>query len=179
MPAIKNTIEQMQDIAKHRGGKCLSDYYEYNYVPLRWECSKGHQWNAVPYSVKRGTWCPICAPKRQPKFSIVDVRKLAVARGGRCVSSEYHKTTDSLLWECAKGHQWEAAFCDVKRRTWCPVCHNLSKMLDLSYAKEIAEENLGKCLSSEYKGAKEKLFWECERGHRWYATFSNVKDNGS
>ena len=31
-----------------------------------WECSKGHQWNAMPIKVKNeGTWCPFCARNRK------------------------------------------------------------------------------------------------------------------
>lgn len=32
---------------------------------LIWQCKKGHTWEAIPNSVKRGTWCLICAFNRQ------------------------------------------------------------------------------------------------------------------
>jgi hypothetical protein len=56
----KLTIDEMQQIAKEKDGKCLSTEYINIHTHLLWECSNGHKWKAIPKSVKRGTWCPIC-----------------------------------------------------------------------------------------------------------------------
>jgi len=55
------TIEEMQEIAHSRGGKCLSTHYKNSATKLLWECELGHTWSAVPSSIKMGTWCPSCA----------------------------------------------------------------------------------------------------------------------
>ena len=55
------TIEQMQALAQQRNGVCLSIRYVNNQTKLRWRCSEGHEWEAVPNSVKIGTWCPRCS----------------------------------------------------------------------------------------------------------------------
>ena len=55
------TIEEMKSIAEGRGGKCLSDTYVNAQRNLLWECAEGHQWKAIPNSIKRGSWCQICA----------------------------------------------------------------------------------------------------------------------
>lgn len=55
----------MQEIAKKRGGKCLSKVYKNARTKLRWECAKGHAWESVPYIVKKGSWCRICAFKNR------------------------------------------------------------------------------------------------------------------
>ena len=57
----KGTIKEMQRIARKRGGKCLSDTYVNNQTKLLWECAAGHQWEAIPNSIKSGTWCTHCA----------------------------------------------------------------------------------------------------------------------
>ena len=54
----------MKDIAKSRNGKCLSPIYKNARTKLLWECAEGHQWEAVPDSVKRGSWCPKCSYKK-------------------------------------------------------------------------------------------------------------------
>ena len=54
------SIEEMQDIAKSRGGKCLSKKYINTRTKLKWKCAEGHIWKAVPYAVKQGGWCPTC-----------------------------------------------------------------------------------------------------------------------
>ena len=59
------TIEEMQEIARSRGGKCISKVYVNNREPLLWECSKRHRWNASASNVKtQKTWCRICAGKK-------------------------------------------------------------------------------------------------------------------
>ena len=56
------TIEEMQEIATERGGKCLSTEYVDSGRNLEWVCSEGHTWMATPSSIKHsGSWCSICA----------------------------------------------------------------------------------------------------------------------
>jgi len=60
------TIEEMRELARSRGGRCLSKTYVNNSTPLLWRCAKGHVWRAEPKMVKptrygKGTWCPYCA----------------------------------------------------------------------------------------------------------------------
>jgi hypothetical protein len=57
---VRLTLKEMQNIAKERGGKCLSTEYINNATNLRWECSEGHKWKAKPANIKSGGWCPKC-----------------------------------------------------------------------------------------------------------------------
>ena len=38
----KLTIKDMQELAKARGGKCLSKKYVNGRVKLKWKCAEGH-----------------------------------------------------------------------------------------------------------------------------------------
>ena len=40
--------------------------------------------------------------------------------------------------------------------------------------KNIARERDGICLSKEYQGVKYKLFWQCNKNHKWYATPDSI-----
>jgi hypothetical protein len=54
-------IEEMQALAKERGGKCLSRIYVNSQINLLWRCGRGHEWEAAPSNVKHNaTWCPKC-----------------------------------------------------------------------------------------------------------------------
>ena len=69
---LRRKIEEMRAIAEWRGGGCLSSRYVNARTKLRWQCEKGHIWEAVPYAVKTGTWCPVCgnhSKKQDPKNS--------------------------------------------------------------------------------------------------------------
>jgi hypothetical protein len=63
----KGTIEQMCQIAKERQGKCLSKKYINSQTKLKWQCNQGHAWEAVPSSIKLGTWCAVCAREKRRK----------------------------------------------------------------------------------------------------------------
>jgi hypothetical protein len=63
------TIREMYKLAEERGGRCVSTEYINANTHLLWECKNGHQWLAIPNSIKRGTWCPICAKENRKKFS--------------------------------------------------------------------------------------------------------------
>jgi hypothetical protein len=53
-------IEDCNNIASDRDGKCLSKKYVNSDTKLKWQCSQKHTWFAVISSIKRGTWCPSC-----------------------------------------------------------------------------------------------------------------------
>ena len=72
------TIEEMQRIAAERGGKCLSSKYINSNTKLQWQCKEGHEWEAIPASVKRGHWCPFCSGIIP--LSIEDMQKNAASR---------------------------------------------------------------------------------------------------
>ncbi|EDU57855.1 hypothetical protein [Providencia stuartii] len=58
--SLRLTIEEMQQLAISRGGKCLSTEYLNSRTKLRWQCALGHVWEATPAHVKMTTWCPEC-----------------------------------------------------------------------------------------------------------------------
>ncbi|WP_081061909.1 hypothetical protein [Burkholderia territorii] len=58
----RHTIETMQQIARDRGGRCLSPAYLGVKIHLTWECHRGHVWEASPDSILNNeSWCPNCA----------------------------------------------------------------------------------------------------------------------
>ena len=42
------SIQEMQEIAEERGGRCLSGNYINNKTPLLWQCDTKHEWEATP-----------------------------------------------------------------------------------------------------------------------------------
>lgn len=60
-------IGRMQEIAKERGGLCLSAEYKNAHTRLLWRClTCGLQWHAKPANIiARGSWCPKCANRQK------------------------------------------------------------------------------------------------------------------
>lgn len=173
----KLDIFEMQRIAEDRGGKCLSKVYVNSKTKLRWQCAIGHQWEAIPDSSKQGKWCRICAGNE--KLSIENMHKIAEERGGKCLSEKYVNNKIPLLWQCEKGHMWEARPDSTIRGHWCRKCGSKrganKKKLDIEEMRRIAEKRGGKCLSIRYTDAHTKLLWECGNGHRWIAKPGMIK----
>ena len=165
-------IKEMQQLAKSRGGKCLSSKYINIHSKLMWECDQGHSWKAKPFHIKHsGSWCPVCAGKY---LTIKDMRDLANLKGGKCLSEHYEGAHTELHWECLKGHSWEAKPNSIKNMGhWCPRCAGLGQTIQ--DMKEIARARAGNCLSKKYINAHEKLLWECGNNHRWSAKPSSIK----
>jgi hypothetical protein len=123
----KKILQEMHALAKEHGGKCLSKMYINMRTKLEWECSEGHRWKAVPYSVKGfGTWCNVCSSRSsgiKRSLSLDEMHALAKEHGGKCLSTEYKDTSTHLEWECAKGHRWKAVPRSIKyNKTWCRKC---------------------------------------------------------
>ncbi|MED3554088.1 hypothetical protein [Cytobacillus praedii] len=56
----RNTIEEMQELAKSRGGICLSATYTDAHTSLIWQCANGHVFESKANTVKNGHWCRSC-----------------------------------------------------------------------------------------------------------------------
>jgi Zn finger protein HypA/HybF involved in hydrogenase expression len=104
---------------------------------------------------------------------------IALTRGGNCLSKEYIDAKTKLEWQCKAGHSWFATPNHIKNGTWCPTCSQKnvsdSQRLNIKVAQNLATKNSGKCLSNEYKNARTKLLWECDKGHQWTAVYDSVR----
>lgn len=169
---LGKTIEDMRNLARDRDGKCLSSTFLNAHTKLLWECAEGHKWKATPDSIRRGTWCPQCRGSK--KHTIEEMHQLAKKQSGKCLSRVYLNNSSKLLWECDKGHQWEAIYSSIKRGSWCPVCRSTKHTIEDMH--QLAKEYDGKCLSSQYVNLLTALLWECKSGHRWKAQPRRIKE---
>ena len=174
----KINLSLLQNIAKERGGKCLSSKYINANTKLKWQCSKGHIWEAKPRTIKNNkSWCKVCSGSN--KLTIEEMKEIALSRSGECISNEYKNSKTKLKWKCSKGHIWEATPNNIKNKnSWCLECSGKEK-LTIKLMLQIAEERGGKCLSSKYINAHTKLKWQCSKGHIWDATSRTIKNKKS
>jgi len=144
----KLTIEQMQELAHEKGGKCLSKKYINVDTKLLWECKDGHQWKSIPYLIKNGSWCPKCnviKRSRAQRSSIDEMTALANSRGGRCISKTYTNSQTPLTWQCNNGHKWEAKPNNIKQGKWCPKCSaGLGERICMEYFEQLFKTDFPK-----------------------------------
>jgi very-short-patch-repair endonuclease len=92
-------------------------------------------------------WCPKCAGRLNNNINTI--QKLAIDRGGKCLSSIYKNNKTNLKWECGKcNHVWLARLDRVKSGTWCPNCNKshgekaVQKYLEQNKIEYICEHSL-------------------------------------
>jgi hypothetical protein len=115
-------LHRCEEAADNAGGSCIGKLSGRLKKGLyRFSCAEGHEWESTGASVvEQGSWCPYCAGNLQR--SIAEVKSLAVARGGICLSDEYHGVDAKYKWKCSLGHTWDASFKKVESGQWCPTC---------------------------------------------------------
>ena len=133
------TIDDLNTIAKKKGGKCLSSKYLGYRTKLKWKCSNKHIWKASPDGLMhKGRWCPICAGNYP--LSINQLQKIAIDKGGKCLSKKYFNARTKLKWMCSKGHAWEGTADAIKNKnTWCPKCIGV-QILTIKEMQSIAKK---------------------------------------
>lgn len=79
----KLTMDDMHQLARSKGGQCLSSEYISEYVKLKWRCKEGHEFLLEPNNMRRkpngarkSSWCKIC----QKKKTALDRKEKARAR---------------------------------------------------------------------------------------------------
>ena len=178
----KLTLEEMQNLAEERGGKCLSDTYVNKRTNLTWQCDQGHIWEAFPGAVKNnGTWCLDCKINDQ-KLTIEYARELAISRSGECLSTKYINDATHMKWKCEIGHIWKTTINNIQKGSWCRKCHLRkikAKALEkiITYVCDIGgkllthDENLFNCDLGlmELSGT-----WQCNKDHTWTMTFEKI-----
>jgi len=149
---IKNTmrIKKLRELAKARGGDCLSTVYLGGNAKLEWVCKEGHTWDAVPDRISTGTWCPVCANiqriSKQRLSSLLSdkdwlevLRSNAESKGGELLSSIYTNAKTRLRWRCKFNHEWLAMPGKVRQGTWCPYCARKQTRVELAESPSSAD----------------------------------------
>ncbi len=199
----KITLKDAQALAKKHGAKCMSKKCDGSRDNLSWRCSKGHRWKEAYFlAARQNVFCSVCRKEQageiltaalknawtatNVKRRIQIAHEYARAEDGVCDSQAYSRRTPRFQWACKNGHEWEGGFAEVvSKRSWCKQCSEggdgvgVWERRGLDEANSIAAQRKGKCLSSEYKTQNEKLEWQCEKRHTWFANLKNVKHRKS
>jgi hypothetical protein len=191
----KRTLKEFQEVAKQKGGKCLSTVYVNIDTKLKWQCGEGHEWMATPYSVEKKSWCPFCAWKEAGKhfkqhegilkYHIKDMQKFAADKGGKCLSDKYINSSSPLLWQCSEGHKWKTRSSKIIMGQWCRICGNKQagkkKILDYKVYQKLAKKHDGQLLTPEknYVNGNTPMKWQCKFGHIFTTKPAYIKNSDS
>jgi len=107
------------------------------------------------------------------------IKKIIKENDGVCLSEFYQGKYKKIKIRCNKdGNIWQTIPRLILNGSWCPKCHykkvSIIKKLCINDAKYLAKQKGGKCVSKKYIHSRQLLEWECEKGHRWKASYNNV-----
>lgn len=167
--SLRDSIEILQQLAAKHHGVCLSTDYNNSYSNYRWQCEQGHVWESTAESVKAGNWCSICHHNSKKSHYLEEIKAIAQARGGECLSDVYVNNKTKLRFRCAHGHEWETSPQIIRnsKGSWCPECRYDKRRGTLEELQSLAAERGGKCLAAVFTTVNDKVPWQCERGHIW------------
>jgi hypothetical protein len=144
-----------------------------------WQCSEGHDWNAVVSSRARGSGCPFCSGYRaipgENDLATTHPHLAAELLEPSLAIVLKHQSEKRVLWRCKYGHEFEATPANRTRgKGNCPVCINqkiVPGVNDLAtthplLAAELVDSELGRQISA---GSDLKAEWRCAVGHEWTA----------
>ena len=173
-------IERCIEIARERGGQCLSTEYINNETKMHWRCAEGHEWWACwGGGIQQGQWCPKCGRIKvnisniSRRIGIERCKEIANERRGKCLSTEYINAMTKMHWQCSKGHEWTANLNQIQQKNWCPICAG-HQPIGIDRCKQWALAQGGECLSTKYINRNTKLRWRCAKRHEWNAAWGST-----
>ena len=160
-----------------------------------WICSEGHTYQAQIVNRANGRGCPYCSSSRV-LYGETDLatRNPSLAKEWNNERNNGLQATDILpnsnkkvWWKCSKGHEWQATITHRNRGSGCPYCfgrYAIKGETDLatvnpSLAKEWDfEKNNGLIPTDVTPNSGKKVWWQCNKGHKWQATIGH-RNHGS
>jgi hypothetical protein len=183
-PRGNDMLTKLQKVARDRGGKCLASTWLGSDTKLPFECTKGHQFSTLPYSVLGGHWCLVCS--RRAPIGIETVKDFAQSHKGECLSNTYKNVRDALLFKCRNGFHFEDNWAKISRRKVfcsCERClaetppllgYHCRKALSIRAMQEVAQPHEGTCKSATYINGASYLSWTCRHGFDFEATYNQI-----
>ena len=161
-----------------------------------WICSEGHKWEAVVSSRQRGNGCPYCSGRKKiPGINDLSTLYPDIARQwdrgknkGDIPSDMSPSSHKKVWWICNKGHSYSTRVDNrVNLNRGCPYCSGRKPVSGkgdlLSVNPRLAQQwdcesngDLSPQSISPY--SNKKVWWICEKGHKWQATVGS-RNQGS
>lgn len=154
----------------------ISDYVGMS-KKIKIKCNIHGEFEQRAQSHLEGQGCPSC--NSLPRKDLEYLKKIAIDRGGECLSISYTNMKSDYKWKCKCGNEWFASGSEIACGNWCPICRykiiaEKNTKHNIEYLHFLAKQNYGKCLSEKYIKIISKYIWECKRGHIFRSKASDV-----
>ena len=168
---------KIKKIAITSNCECLTNVCINAKHKMKFKCKYGHIFENIPNNIftYNKITCAKCSNKSMK--TIEDMHKIAQEKNGKFLSLEVIGVHKKYLWQCQKGHQWEASYGNIKHLgQWCPYCSG-NKRKTIEDMIILAKKHNGFFISNEYKGIDSIHLWKCNNGHIFETTPYRVSKN--
>ncbi|AKZ26239.1 hypothetical protein ACH51_07695 [Ralstonia solanacearum] len=174
------SLARIRERAAQLGFTCLESEWKGYHVAYAFTCLAGHTFSRQAASVlyvKPPAPCPHCEREALRQRFLA----MATERGGICLENDYLGPEVRHRMRCQHGHEWLALGRKLLEGNWCHTCARETitakarargKRLEDLQAK--AAERGGRCLATEYRGARAHHELICAQGHRWMSTGNEI-----
>ncbi len=147
--ATKNPALAAEWHPTRNGGLTPDQVFPNSTKSVWWRCDRGHEWQASVNARMKGGGCPICASRRlRPGFNDLAAANPALAaqwhptrNGGLTPDQVFPGSARRVWWQCAKGHEWQAAISSrAKDGNGCPICAGKKVVPGVNDLKTLAPE---------------------------------------
>ena len=161
---------EVESVLKTNGFKLISKYTGYD-TPIIVRCKMGHEIDMFYDNIKKGNKCRICSKNNLPTYDYM--KNFIQKQGYDLMSSEILSSTQKLLVECPKGHQYKVSWNKFSSGRRCPYCQNKVKI-----SKDEANQTFMKYgyeIIGDYINTITPVLVRCPRKHEYKVTLGNFK----
>lgn len=195
-----NYYDFYKNLIESKGGKMISEEYIDSTTKFKFYCNRDHVVEKLTCELKSDKWCSQCYREDiiiKRNNEQIQCEKLILDKEG--IIFLINDDTKRIEFYCKNNHYNDMSYYCILSGSYCLNCHYDStkklivskyhrtwlttdginqqkrEKITLDIAKHIAKNRGGECLSNEYVNTSIKMLWICADGHKWYATFSDIK----
>jgi len=168
----KYTIDQVRNIFSEHYYTLITEEYYNNKQRLEYVCGNGHKFRSSlsEFIGKKDKRCSRCY--KGDTLYIDIIRQEMAKEGYTLTSSVYKSCKEKLNYICPNGHKHNTSWRNWKSGSRCPHCSRVAKPTIEYIRSEFEKENY-KLLTNEYINNKQKLYFICPNGHKYFTTWSS------
>jgi len=169
----RKTPEDYSALAVSRGFVWLGPEVRSITAKTGWQCPKLHEWQGTYNDIYHsGSGCPHCANCVR-KVS-ADYHSLAKEHGFEWMGPEVKGVMAKTGWKCAKGHEWQSRYNDIKTGYGCPYCGGHGRKTPEDYLT-LALEKGYEWLGPFVEKVNITTSWKCGRGHVFKSRYNSLQ----
>jgi len=154
---------------------------------LWWQCSEGHEWEAIVYNrVRQG--CPYCSGRKadaknslEALFPDISAQWHPTKNGTWLPNDAKPGSGKKVWWKCSKNHEWDAVIQSRVRGAGCPYCLGRRATPERNFATAFPDQasqwhptkNLERKPENFTPHSNERIWWQCAKGHEWESTIAH------